>query len=156
MALVGALILAAAGLGTALLQGVASVLRGGTKEGDWIQVDKIDMIVPGKPAERTISFRTKDGWQEKIEKQTVFILFKDGQPVVHSPSCPHLDCPISLIQEENKFVCKCHMSYFDEQGQVTAGPSPRGLDPLPTKLEDGVLYCRWVRYQSGGSKPVEV
>jgi len=156
VASVGALFLTVAGLGTAFVQGVASVLNGKNKGGDWIKVESLDRLVPGKPAERTISYRTKDGWEEKTDRQKVLIIYKDGEPVVHSPSCPHFDCPVSLIAEENRFVCKCHMSYFDDQGKVVEGPSPRGLDPLPTKVEDGILYCRWVRFQSGGSVAVEV
>ncbi len=155
-ALIGSMLLAVAGLGTVLIQGVASILNGKSQEGDWIPVDHIDRILPGKPTERTISYLTKDGWEEKNDRQKVLILFEESEPVVYSSSCPHLDCPVSLIPDEERFVCKCHMSYFDVQGKVMEGPSPRGLDPLPTKIEDGVLYCRWVRFQSGGSKSVEI
>ena len=156
VAFVGSLLLAAAGLGTALVQGVGTVLQGKGKDENWIEVEKIDLLLPGQPQERTISYEAKDGWQEKVEHQKVLILYKEGEPIVHSPACPHLDCPVSLVPDEKKFVCKCHMSYFDDQGKVTEGPAPRGLDPLPTKVEDGILYCRWVRYQSGGAERVEV
>ncbi|MCA9411315.1 MAG: ubiquinol-cytochrome c reductase iron-sulfur subunit [Candidatus Omnitrophica bacterium] len=156
VAFVGSIVLAAVGLGTAIVQGVGSVLHGKGKDENWIKVDEIDHLLPGQPQERTISFRTKDGWEEKTEHQKVLIIYKDGEPVAHSPSCPHLDCPVSLVPEAEKFICKCHMSYFDAKGDVIEGPAPRGLDPLPTKIEDGVLYCRWVRYQSGGSQAVEV
>lgn len=156
LALLGSAALAVFALGAAVMQGIGTVLQGKGKNHGWIEIGALDSLPTDRPMERTISFPVRDGWQDKTERQNIFILFKDGTPTVYSSACPHLDCPVSLIADEAKFVCKCHMTYFDSLGEVTEGPSPRGLDPLPSKVEEGILYCRWVRYRSGGTERVEI
>jgi cytochrome b6-f complex iron-sulfur subunit len=41
-------------------------------------------------------------------------------------TCTHLGCTPRLDAEG--FVCPCHGSRFDRDGQVTSGPAPRALD----------------------------
>jgi cytochrome b6-f complex iron-sulfur subunit len=48
--------------------------------------------------------------------------------------CPHLGCLVTWEGERNQFLCPCHGAIFDEDGNVIAGPPPRGLEPL--KIEE--------------------
>ena len=49
--------------------------------------------------------------------------------------CPHLGCLVEL-GEEGGFVCPCHDSRFDGQGQVQNGPATKGLRFLHLWLDE--------------------
>lgn len=52
-------------------------------------------------------------------------------------TCPHLGCTVTATAEG--FACPCHGSRFKSDGQVVAGPAPRGLKRLAVDERDGVL-----------------
>ena len=64
-----------------------------------------------------------------------------------SAVCPHLGCAIGW--EGNGYLCPCHDSRFSATGEKQTGPSERGLDPLPVKLEGDRLRLTWIRYKLG-------
>ena len=66
---------------------------------------------------------------------------------VYSPLCPHLNCRVTLNNDQ--FACPCHGSIFSFEGKVLGGPSPRPLDTLPYKVEGGELYVQWKLYKAG-------
>jgi quinol-cytochrome oxidoreductase complex cytochrome b subunit len=39
-------------------------------------------------------------------------------------------------------------------GNVLGGPSPRPLDTLPGKIEDGILYVQWEQFRVGAPEKV--
>tara|TARA_B100000886_G_scaffold214458_1_gene148679 strand:- start:3587 stop:4159 length:573 start_codon:yes stop_codon:yes gene_type:complete len=41
--------------------------------------------------------------------------------------CTHLGCVVPWNPSENKFMCPCHGSQYNEQGKVIRGPAPRSL-----------------------------
>lgn len=51
--------------------------------------------------------------------------------------CTHLGCTVPWQEEENRFNCPCHSSFFDSSGEVTGGPAPRPLDLFPLEIIDG-------------------
>lgn len=38
--------------------------------------------------------------------------------------CTHLGCVVPWNAAENKFICPCHGSQYDNQGRVVRGPAP--------------------------------
>lgn len=38
--------------------------------------------------------------------------------------CTHLGCVVPWNQAENKFICPCHGSQYNDQGRVVRGPAP--------------------------------
>jgi menaquinol-cytochrome c reductase iron-sulfur subunit len=42
------------------------------------------------------------------------------------------------------------------EGTVKAGPAPRPLDTLPSKVENGELYVMYQEFKSGLAKKVEL
>jgi len=66
--------------------------------------------------------------------------------VLFSPICPHLGCYYNYDAANNKFACPCHGSQFDHYGARIAGPTARGLDPLPLREQSGTAQCEWIRY----------
>jgi menaquinol-cytochrome c reductase iron-sulfur subunit len=68
---------------------------------------------------------------------------------IFSPICPHLGCRYSWVDDQNKFICPCHGSQFNNFGEHEAGPAPRGLDPLPLREDSGKAEVTWIEYKQG-------
>ena len=68
---------------------------------------------------------------------------RTGQFRILSPICPHLGCSVRWVGDENKFICPCHSGSFTADGERIAGPPPRSMDSLESKVEDGVLKVRY-------------
>jgi len=64
----------------------------------------------------------------------------NGIAALHS-SCTHLECLFSWDPEQHLFICPCHGSTFNIEGQVMKGPAQRDLDRFPIRLvtADGIL-----------------
>jgi len=72
--------------------------------------------------------------------------FKDGEfgGIIHiGPGilalykvCPHLGCLYSWNDQEIKFICPCHGSQYENDGDYISGPSPRSLDHFAIHIVD--------------------
>jgi len=69
--------------------------------------------------------------------------------VMLSSICPHLGCRFNWVPDQKRFICPCHGSQFGREGAKLAGPTPRGLDPLPFREKDGQAEVTWIQYKSG-------
>jgi len=56
---------------------------------------------------------------------------------------------VPLVPCEKRFKCPCHASVFDIDGNVLAGPAPRPLDGLETRVEDGRVFVKFQLFQVG-------
>ena len=63
----------------------------------------------------------------------------DGGFLALHRECTHLGCTVPWISAENRFVCPCHASAFDIQGQVLSPPAPRPLDLFAVRIENGIV-----------------
>lgn len=63
----------------------------------------------------------------------------DGGFLAMSLKCTHLGCSVGWNESKNKFVCPCHSSSFEINGNVTSPPAPRALDLLPVIIENGIV-----------------
>jgi menaquinol-cytochrome c reductase iron-sulfur subunit len=59
---------------------------------------------------------------------------------------------VPWISEQKAFVCPCHDGHFARDGARISGPPPRGLDPLPLKIEQGNLYVRYQYFRQLSDK----
>lgn len=58
--------------------------------------------------------------------------------------CTHLGCVVPWNPSENKFMCPCHGSQYNEQGKVVRGPAPRSLALAHVEKNDGkVILTPW-------------
>ena len=57
--------------------------------------------------------------------------------------CTHLGCLYSWSDQENKFICPCHGSQFEANGEYIRGPAPRSLDRFAVKIvsADGTILA---------------
>lgn len=53
--------------------------------------------------------------------------------------CTHLGCTVPWNEAEQLFHCPCHGSMYERTGQNIAGPAPRPLDYMESRVEDGQI-----------------
>lgn len=59
--------------------------------------------------------------------------------------CTHLGCVVPWNAAENKFICPCHGSQYNNQGRVVRGPAPLSLALAHVDVDDGkVVFVPWV------------
>lgn len=56
-----------------------------------------------------------------------------------SRSCTHLGCTVPWVDDEKRFVCPCHSSAFDINGDVIEPPAPRAMDLFEVSIENDVV-----------------
>ncbi len=56
-----------------------------------------------------------------------------------SRECTHLGCTVPWIASEGRFVCPCHASAYDINGDVARPPAPRPLDLYEVRIENGIV-----------------
>ncbi len=64
----------------------------------------------------------------------------DGGFLALYQRCTHLGCAVPWNPEQGKFVCPCHGSAFEQDGQVLNTPAPRPLDRFAVTITDGQVY----------------
>ncbi|MFN5854464.1 MAG: cytochrome b6-f complex iron-sulfur subunit [Pseudanabaenaceae cyanobacterium] len=58
--------------------------------------------------------------------------------------CTHLGCVVPWNVAENKFICPCHGSQYNNEGKVVRGPAPRSLALAhATVNDDRVEFTPW-------------
>jgi cytochrome b6-f complex iron-sulfur subunit len=50
--------------------------------------------------------------------------------------CPHLGCLYGWSDQEFKFICPCHGSQYEHDGDYIQGPAPRSLDRFVIRILD--------------------
>lgn len=129
----------------------------GRRTQDWVPLGKVDQLPVNEPQPLDYTITMKDGWQKsQVTKGTWAVKRPDGQVTVYSPICPHLGCGYRWDQKDRLFKCPCHGSVYDMEGTVKAGPAPRPLDSLPSKVENGELFVMYQEFKSGLAKKVEL
>lgn len=56
-----------------------------------------------------------------------------------SRTCTHLGCTVPWVSDESRFVCPCHSSVFDINGDVIDPPAPRALDLFEVNIENNLV-----------------
>jgi menaquinol-cytochrome c reductase iron-sulfur subunit len=123
----------------------------------WTPIAKVADLPIGQPQELEYTSMSKDGWRTTSTKKAVWVIKQADEVITaFSPLCPHLGCGFRWNAPARQFQCPCHGSVFDEAGTVVAGPAPRPLDVLPTKVEDGQLLVLYKEFKSGLTHAVEL
>jgi Rieske Fe-S protein len=97
-----------------------------------------------QPILSSLDLKQVDGWREVDSSEAVYVT-KDAQGTlaVLSSICPHMGCTVTWRDGQHDFYCPCHGSIFEADGKHVSGPAPRGMDPLPNKVEDGKLLVKF-------------
>lgn len=94
----------------------------------------------------------KLGLDSDLEKQ-----FSTPLLTVLSPICPHLGCSPQWVDDRKRFICPCHHSIYELNGNRVSGPAPRPMDSLPVKVgKDGDISILYEQFAIGIPKKVRL
>ncbi len=138
----------AAGIPSLLDPVKKSVANGGSIP--WSKVAPIASLPDdGTPAKfEVVQEKVVDAWTtyKNVPVGAVYLSRKDMEVIAFNLKCPHLGCAIDYRKQNNDYFCPCHNSSFGLDGSITTkdSPSPRSMDTMDTKVEDGYV---WIRFQ---------
>jgi menaquinol-cytochrome c reductase iron-sulfur subunit len=128
-----------------------------TKKLNWVKVDDIESLALDQPVNFKFSYKTEDAYLRETVTHSAWVIKHSSSEIkAFSPICPHLGCHYDWHPEQKEFICPCHGSVFSIDGKVLGGPSPRPLDTLPGKIEEGILYVQWQEFRVGVSEKIPV
>jgi Rieske Fe-S protein len=117
---------------------------------DWVSLGSPDSFEVGVPKAVNVTVVQRDGWIETTEVKGVWVVRQpDKTFTVFNGRCTHLGCAYSWQTDQHQFACPCHAGVFSVEGNVLAGPPPRPLDTLETRIEDGDLQANVQDFRLG-------
>jgi menaquinol-cytochrome c reductase iron-sulfur subunit len=133
-------------------------IGGGADGGRWIRALRISALASGEPKRVALIADHRDAWtlEKAVELGAVWLVRTGTDVRAWSVICPHLGCAIDRGASSPGFFCPCHDSSFDPEGHRLSGPSPRDLDELATRVEDGFVLVEYKRFQLGMPAKVAV
>jgi menaquinol-cytochrome c reductase iron-sulfur subunit len=119
----------------------------------YIPAGRADRFKEGEPVKVDLLSDKMDAWNriEQVKIGSAWIIRHEGKLLAYSSVCPHLGCAVDYEAKDHKFKCPCHRSAFGLDGKIEDGPSPRPLDTLEVKEENGVLAIQYLRFKQGVS-----
>ena len=92
-----------------------------------------------------------------LKGDPTYLVVADGTIVDYGINaiCTHLGCVVPWNKAENKFMCPCHGSQYDEAGKMVRGPAPKSL-PLAhaaVTANDTVSLTPWTETDFRTNEP---
>ena len=156
---VGSCAAAAAAVVTASVVVAAPDARAGMgASGRWIRTLRLDALADGEAKRVVLVADVRDAWTLAKDQElgAVWLVRKGERVVAFSAVCPHLGCAIDARKGAMGFTCPCHDSDFGAGGERLDGPSPRGMDSLATRIDEGFVAVEYREFRQGSKDRVEV
>jgi quinol---cytochrome c reductase iron-sulfur subunit, bacillus type len=136
----------------------APVKVGGKGGARWVRTVRLESLSDGEPKKIAIVSDEHDAWSvaRDVELGAVWLVRKGDAVVAYSVVCPHLGCSVNAEPGGVGFSCPCHTSAFGPDGKRVAGPSPRDMDPLKTRVEQGFVEVDFHKYRIGIAEREEI
>ena len=137
---------------------VAAPIGSKGNAGRWVRTLRLDQLVEGEPKRVAIIDDRRDAWtiERGVELGSVWVVRHGNEVTAFSAVCPHLGCSVNVAPEAGAgFACPCHTSAFEKDGKRKSGPSPRDLDALATRIEEGFVAIDFKRFRIGVPEKVE-
>ena len=119
----------------------------------WTNIAPLSQLKGDKPVMRSIVIERQEGWATTAEEHFVYVLPNKNNQVLSS-ACPHEGCNVGWQDETNQFACPCHDSFFGPEGSRLSGPARRGLDPLPSRTENGILQAQFQTFENNTAERI--
>lgn len=78
---------------------------------------------------------------------TYVVVTDDGEIASYALNavCTHLGCVVPWNASQDKFICPCHGSQYDESGKVVRGPAPLSLALVNAEVDESgkVVLSQW-------------
>jgi cytochrome b6-f complex iron-sulfur subunit/menaquinol-cytochrome c reductase iron-sulfur subunit len=126
--------------------------------GRWVRTLRVDQLVEGEAKRVAIVDDRRDAWtiERGVELGSVWLVKHGDKVTAFSSVCPHLGCSVNVAPGAGAgFACPCHTSAFEPDGKRRSGPSPRDLDTLATRVEEGFVAVDFRRFRIGIAEKVE-
>lgn len=114
----------------------------------------LEDIPDGQLVKRSVVLSEVAGWGQFNTQRLVWIVRRGNQLQVFSATCPHLGCTVNTAP--NGFICPCHGSAWDTNGERVGGPTRRGLDMLEYEVRDGVIYIRYQYFKPSIAEKIAI
>ena len=98
-----------------------------------------------------------DAWNLSTEPiGAVYLRRTAGRPPeCLSATCPHAGCFVAYDGETNTFKCPCHNSSYTVEGAIIEpSPSPRPMDRLACKVEQGEILVKFENFYTGTAEKI--
>jgi cytochrome b6-f complex iron-sulfur subunit/menaquinol-cytochrome c reductase iron-sulfur subunit len=131
---------------------------GPTGRARWIRLGRLDDLPQGEPRRLLVVGDERDAFTLVRDQMlgSVWVVREGDKVRAMSATCPHLGCAVDLGEDKKSFGCPCHTSRFALSGAAEAGPSPRGMDALETRVQDGWVEVDFRRFRQGVAEREEV
>lgn len=132
-------------VGLALAVPVVGYLLSPVKKGNaylsWVSLGSIEKFPVGHTRLATFV----NPWRSPTDGQTddtACWVRRTGkqQFTVFAINCAHLGCPVRWFPQSKLFMCPCHGGVYYANGDVAAGPPPRGLFKYKHQIRKGELH----------------
>jgi menaquinol-cytochrome c reductase iron-sulfur subunit len=120
----------------------------------WTDVALMSELKGEFPVAKKITADHISGWALTREEHQVYVLPGKNNQVL-SAVCPHEGCEVAWDKDANRFSCPCHESYFAADGARVTGPARRGLDSLPSRIQDGKLQVQYQSYENNTAEQIK-
>jgi quinol---cytochrome c reductase iron-sulfur subunit, bacillus type len=134
----------------ALVFVAAPVKSGGGGVERWVRTVRLETLRDGEPRKVSIVADVHDAWTvaRDVDLGSVWLVRRGDAVHALSAVCPHLGCSIDALPD-GSFGCPCHTSTFAPDGAKTGGPTPRAMDPLATRIDEGFVAVDFRKFRIG-------
>lgn len=131
-------------------------LRRKGNSGGYIRVSTLDAVPDdGIPRQYPVVANRTDAWNFYPRQPigAVYLCRQSGQDEyceALNATCPHAGCFVDFSNEQGIFICPCHNSTFQIDGQkINPSPSPRSMDELDCDVRTvGGVKEVWVKFEN--------
>lgn len=96
--------------------------------------------IPVNPVTFPLSELPVGGSKEIFYGSTPITVIRTEESIkAFSMICTHLSCTVGWQANTNEFYCPCHDGYYDQFGEVIAGPPPVPLEQLPVRVDNKIV-----------------
>jgi Rieske Fe-S protein len=120
------------------------------QQAEWLSLGSLQTFQEGVPKLVNLTVVSRDGWIETNSVKSVWIVRQSADDfTAFNGRCTHLGCAYSWQTDQHQFACPCHAGVFGIDGKVLAGPPPRPLDPMETRMDAGDLQVQYQDFRLG-------